>query len=267
MNTISLVSASFVARQLSYAMTGDWGQGDRATNAYFREPEVFAERFDSLLAEVRALGFTAVDLWTAHLNWAWATPEHLRAAGEALRRHGLSVPSFAGGFGKTREEFIAACRTAAAVECDLLAGAAPYLSQNRAEAVAVLRDHGVRFALENHPEKTPEEYLAKLGSGDEDVLGLVPDTGWFGTQGYDAAAALERLAPRVMHVHLKDVSQVGKHDTCRLGKGVVPVRNCVLALRHAGYLGAIGIEHEPEHSDPSEDIKVSLADLREWLQA
>ncbi|HWG84408.1 MAG TPA: TIM barrel protein, partial [Deinococcales bacterium] len=179
----------------------------------------------------------------------------------------LVVTSFAGGFGKTPEEVEAACRTAAAVGCDLLGGAMPYLNVNRADAVAVLREHGLRFGLENHPEKTPGELLAKLGDGDEDVLGVVPDTGWFGTQAYDAAAALEELAPRIMQVHLKDVSAVGKHDTCRFGQGIVPLRNCVLALRHASYQGPIGIEHEPEHHDPTEDVVASLGSLREWLEA
>ena len=264
-NIISFISANFVARELEYHMTGDWGQGDRAANAYYREPATFAGRLDAMLAEVRAMGFGAIDLWTSHLNWAWATDEHLAAAREALGRHELRVISFAGGFGRKPEEFSAACRVATAVGCDLLAGGSGLLGEDRASMVRVLREHGVRYAFENHPEKTPQDALGRIGDGDEDVIGLAVDTGWFGTQGFDAARALEALAGRLMHVHLKDVRAAGAHETCRFGEGVVPIEDCVRALQRAGYAGPIGIEHEPEKFDPREDIEASLALLRGWL--
>lgn len=264
-NTISFISANFVARELEYRMTGDWGQGERATNAYFREPATFPARFDAMLAEVRAIGFEALDLWTAHLNWAWATDEHLSAAREALARHELRVVSFAGGFGRTREEFDAACRVATAVGCDLLAGGTGLLSADRAAMVGVLRERGVRYAFENHPEKTPEDVLRKVGDKDEDVVGLAVDTGWFGTQGFDAALALEALAGRLMHLHLKDVRAAGTHETCRFGEGVVPIEGCVRALRRIGYAGPVGIEHEPERFDPRPDVAAGLAMVRGWL--
>jgi hypothetical protein len=68
MTTISFMTANYVARQLGYHMTGGWDQGDKATNAYFRPLESFPERFEALLEEISELGFTAIDLWQAHLN-------------------------------------------------------------------------------------------------------------------------------------------------------------------------------------------------------
>ena len=100
------------------------------------------------------------------------------------------------------------------------------------EALApVLDAHGVRLGIENHPERTPAEVLAKIERGGG-VFGTTVDTGWWGTQGYDAAQAIEELGEHVLHVHLKDVLAVGEpHETCRWGEGVVPIEECVRALR------------------------------------
>jgi len=101
MNPLSFMTANFVARQLGYKMSGGWGQGDTATNDYFRPLATFSERFDAMLAEIAALGFNAIDIWTAHLHYSWATPEHIEIARALLSKHKLRVVSYAGGFGIT----------------------------------------------------------------------------------------------------------------------------------------------------------------------
>ena len=81
----------------------------------------------------------------------------------------------------------------------------------------MLEAHGVRFGLENHPERTPSEVLEAIG--DVDVLGAAVDTGWWATQGYDPVAAIDELSERLFHVHLKDVEEPGTHVTCMYGQG------------------------------------------------
>src|SRR3712207_2868759 len=120
MNTISFMTANYVARYVDYQMTGGWGQGDRATNEHFRPIDTFAQRFEEILLDVKAMGFDALDLWTGHLNPAWASEEHITIAGDLLRRHQLQVASLAGGFGSTREELEASCRLAVAVGTNIL---------------------------------------------------------------------------------------------------------------------------------------------------
>ncbi len=251
-NGISFMTANYVARQVGYRMTGGWGQGDRATNAHFAPLDTFAERFEELLVDIRALGFGALDLWSAHLNYAWATDEHLAIARDLLGRQGLAVASLGGYFGSTPEEFAATCRIAGAVGTTILGGSTSLLTKDRAATVALLEEHDLELAIENHPEKTPEELLAKIGDGAGGRIGAAVDTGWYGTQGYDAARALERLRDHLLHVHLKDVRAAGAHDTCRYGQGVVPIEACVRALRAIGYGGAISVEHEPEAFDPTD---------------
>ncbi|HMQ35506.1 MAG TPA: sugar phosphate isomerase/epimerase family protein [Chloroflexaceae bacterium] len=265
MNTISFMTANYVARELGYTMTGGWGQGDRATQAAFQPVATFGERFGAVLAGIVGLGFGAVDLWTAHLNPAWATPEQIATARELLAHHGLPVVSLAGWFGSTLAELEQTCALAAALGCRILGGSTSALEKDRAGALELLERYDLVLALENHPEKTPAELLAKVGAGHGGRLAACVDTGWFATQGYDAARAIEELGPAIAHVHLKDVLAAGAHNTCAYGEGVVPLEACVRALGRIGYTGGISVEHEPEHESPDEAARAGLALLRGWL--
>ena len=76
---VSFMSANFVARQSGWQIT-DWGDGDRATNAWYAPLPTFRARFDELLEAVDTFGTDALDVWTSHLNPQWATDEHVAIA-------------------------------------------------------------------------------------------------------------------------------------------------------------------------------------------
>jgi L-ribulose-5-phosphate 3-epimerase len=256
---IAFMTANYVARETGYAMHG-WGHGDRTTNEAFAPIETYAERLDELLALIRSLGVDTVDVWGAHLSPEWATDEHVAIARETLARHSLRVATYATWVGPSNVE--RACELALALGTSLFGAG---ISGEPERLVPVLRERGVRIGIENHLEHTPAEVLAKIERGDG-LLGATADTGWWGTQGYDAARAIEELGEHVLHVHLKDVKAEGEpHETCRWGEGVVPIERCVRALQRQGYAGAITVEHEPEDHDPTEECCAMLAELRGWL--
>jgi len=265
MTAISFMSANFLARESSYHLSGGWMAGDRATNARFAPLESFETRFAELLGSVRAMGFEALDLWTAHLNPAWASPEHIAIARRLLSEHQIQVVSLAGGFGQTQGEFLAACRLAAALEVPLLGGGTPLLFNDQAFVISALRDHKLQLGYENHPERTAQALLAKLGDQGADCLGVTLDTGTFATEGFNAAQAVRELGQRLFYVHLRDVPGVGQEDSCRLGTGIVRFPECLQALRDCGYRGALSVEHEPETFDPTPDCIASLAQVKAWL--
>jgi sugar phosphate isomerase/epimerase len=257
-NAVAFTTANFVARETGWAMHG-WSHGDRETNERFRPLETYAERFDAVLGDIRALGFDTVDVWGAHLGADWATEEHVRSARELLHRHGLRVSTYATWV--RPENIERACDLALELGTRLIGAGA---SGDAGELTPALRHRGVRLAYENHPERTPAELLAKLG--DDEVFGVTVDTGWWATQGYDPARAIEKLGDRVLHVHLKDVRATGEpHETCRWGEGIVDIEACVRALWRIGYGGAIAVEHEPEDHDPSEACRAMGEQLRRWL--
>lgn len=259
------MSANYVARELGYNMTKGWSQGNDATVAHFQPLATYRERLEAMLLEIKGLGFQAVDIWLAHLHWSWATDEHIQIAKELLATHSLAVNSLAGGFGATPSEVARSCEMATALGTDILGGNSPLLATDRASLVAVLQEHNVRLGVENHPEKNPTELLEKIGDGADGYIGAAIDTGWFGTQGYDAAQAIRELKDHILHMHMKDVLAPGAHETCRFGAGCVPLEACVDALKEIGYAGPMCVEHEPEHYNPNEDCQVSLKMLRDWL--
>lgn len=259
MGTISYITANDVARETGWAMHG-WGHGDRATNEAFAPLGTYEEKLDDLLGRVAALGFRAVDLWGAHLSPVWASDAHVAAARRVLDRRRLRMSSFATWVGPSNID--RACELTVALGASIISGG--FSGEPEALAPALER-HGVRLAIENHPERTPAEVIAKIERGGAQ-FGATVDTGWWGTQGYDAAQAIEQLAPHLLHVHLKDVRAVGEpHDTCRWGEGVVPVAGCVQVLRQIGYTGGIAIEHEPETWDPGDDVRAMREQLEAWL--
>jgi L-ribulose-5-phosphate 3-epimerase len=248
------MSANYVARETGWAMHG-WGHGDRTTNDAYRAD--FEPNFDGLLRDVRALGFEAIDIWGAHLNVDWATEEQVATARRLLDEHGLAIGSYQVWVGPRNLE--RACDIAAALGSPSLSGNVP-TEDPRLEGL--LHDRGLRFALENHPERTPAEVLGKLPP----FAGVCVDTGWFGTHSYSAAQALEELGDRVFHVHLKDVLAPGEpHETCRWGEGIVDIEGCVRVLQRTGYDGTIVVEHEPETCDPSDDVRAMREQLEGWL--
>lgn len=87
MNIISFMTANYVARPLGYHMTEGWGQGDQATQDYFRSMTTFATRFNEYLHDIKTLGFEAFDLWVAILNPTWATGEHVAVVKELVLRN------------------------------------------------------------------------------------------------------------------------------------------------------------------------------------
>jgi L-ribulose-5-phosphate 3-epimerase len=256
---ISFVTANYVAREVGWAMHG-WGHGDRATNEAFAPLDTYGAKLDALLADIAALGFDTVDIWGAHLSPDWATDEHVEIANATLRRHGLGVATYATWVGPANIE--RSCELALALGTSIIAGG---FSGDAHELAPVLEKYGVRLGVENHPERTPREVLETIAAGGE-MFGATVDTGWWGTQGYDAARAIEELGPHVLHVHLKDVLAVGEpHETCRWGEGVVPIEECVRALQRLGYGEGIAVEHEPETFDPSDDVRAMRRQLEGWL--
>ncbi|RFA16738.1 hypothetical protein B7R22_02465 [Subtercola boreus] len=267
MTTISYMGANLVAQQLDWNMSDGWMQGDAAANMYYEPIDTFADRFGAFVGLVVDSGFSSLDVWSGQLNWRWATPAHLDAASAALRASGVSVTSYAGFLGETPEDFAASCALAAAIGAPLMSGRTSLLTDDRQSLFRILRSTGRKLAIENHPETSTQQMIELIGSDGDDLLGTAVDTGWWATHGVDAAEAVRELAPFTFHVHLKDIRAVGAHDSCAFGEGIVPLESCAEILGSNGFDGPISVEHEPEHSNPKDDVIRSRVLLEQWLSA
>lgn len=246
---IAFNTANLVARFTNYRFElKRWGEQHQLTVVRTDEAA-----WASMCREIAAAGFTAVEIWEAH-----AAPESLTRAKAArwkqiLDDHGLRPIGYAGGL---RRETLQICQWLGIPRINGgLSGATPE------QATGLCREFGVQFNVENHPEKTAAEALAKVGGGNE-WLGLCVDTGWFGTQAANVPDAIRAGGKFVRHTHIKDVKAAGGHETCLLGTGVVIVAACVAALREMGYTGWYSWEDEPEDRNPFD----SAVRNRQWLE-
>lgn len=260
---IGLNTASFVALPLAWNMAGGWGQGERASDEWFEPEATFEERFDQLLLRVTELDFDVVDLWTSHVHWWWGD-HHRSVARSLLERHGVRVATLTGWLGKTLDEFERACGHAAALGAPILGAGSAILDEHREEVLTLLEAHDLVLALENHPEH-PDALRSRVGTDAGGRLAVTIDTGWFATQGVDAADAIHKLAEHVRHVHLKDVRAAGEHEPCPFGEGVVPLERCVEALVAIGYDGVISLEQNAATYDPGPDCARYARTLRARL--
>lgn len=265
MNSISFITANFVGRELGYQVTEGWYQGNNATNDYFRPIDTFRKRFNALLREIKDLGFQAIDLWMAHLHWAWATNNHTKIANSLIAKHRMKISSMAGNWGENQLEFEAACRLANAMEVRLLTGSAPFLASHRKTAVEILRRYNLEIALVNRREKDTDSMLRRIGYDNHDIIGVAFDTAGFHRMGVDLMEAFEALAPNLKLVRLKNIKSTRAASTCLYSKGCIPMENCVSKLKEIKFNGNLTIEHYRFDKNPAEECRQNFELVKNWL--
>jgi L-ribulose-5-phosphate 3-epimerase len=263
---IGVVTANYVAAETGYSLRPwDWGRAERATVEAFHGPN-FAQKFDALIGRLVGLGFRDIELWQAHLDPHRATPSMIDEANAILEQHGARIIAYTAGLRQpnmARQEAERVYRVADAIGASLLTtGLHP---SNAALARDLGATFGVRYAIENHPETSPDQMTAQI-EAHAPWVGTVVDTGWWATRGVDPVAAIHALRDYLLHVHLKDVTRAGlPHQTCPLGDGIVDCPAVIRALQATGYRGHVAVEHEPENHDPTDDLAESLRRLRRWV--
>ncbi|MCL4543641.1 MAG: sugar phosphate isomerase/epimerase [Chloroflexi bacterium] len=118
----------------------------------------------------------------------------------------------------------------------------------------VAERHGIKIGLEQHQNLSTrwETFERMLNLVDSPMLGVNFDTGNLYLAGEDPIIWLTKLAPRVVHVHAKDIALdqaerergkvTGTPVGCACGDGLVDWRQVVQILRNAGYQGVLSVE-------------------------
>jgi sugar phosphate isomerase/epimerase len=246
---IAFNTANLVGRATGYrCQLAKWGEHHLKTVAATDERE-----WDALCKEISEAGYRAIEVWAAHADATVMTKERAKTWKKIMADHGLKPIGYAGGI---RPETARICNW---LDIPSINGGIGNVTP--AEATEICKAAGIRFNHENHPEKGAAEILAKIDGGNEHV-GVCIDTGWLGTQGVDAKGAVEACLPVLRHLHAKDVSAKGGHQTTLLGEGCVDLEGAIGVLKRAGWSGWHSWEDEPEERNPM----LSAAANREWIE-
>lgn len=130
-----------------------------------------------------------------------------------------------------------------------------------ASVAPVAADLGVVLCLENVGRgygKSAAELASMVDTVDSDGLGVYYDVGNAVAFGYDPVEEIKFLGPRIGMVHIKD------RDADLLGQGVVPIPECLQALREIGYDDWLVLETPPTE-DPEAAARYNLEYLRGLL--
>jgi inosose dehydratase len=135
-----------------------------------------------------------------------------------------------------------------------------------------VREYDIKVAIHNHGPgdklyPTPASAYEKIRHLDKRI-GLCIDVGHTKRAGVNPAEAAEKLADRLLDVHMKDVSAAtARGQTIEIGRGVIDMPKFLRTLLNIGYAGVVSFEHEKDAKDPLPGLAESVGYVRGVLAA
>jgi sugar phosphate isomerase/epimerase len=94
-------------------------------------------------------------------------------------------------------------------------------------------------------------------------MGLCVDVGHTVRAGTDVVQALKDAGPRVLDLHMKDLTDLTDRDSqVIVGEGNIPIPDIFRQLLAMNYQGHVNLEYEIDARDPLPGMKQSFAYMR-----
>lgn len=135
-----------------------------------------------------------------------------------------------------------------------------------------VRETGIKLAVHNHGPgdllyPTPRTILDRVRDLDPRV-GICLDVGHCQRSGIDPSEAAAECGPRLLDVHIKDVTAPTKDGAAvEAGRGVVDLARFLRTLTVMEYLGTAAFEYEKDGRDPLPGLAESVGYVRGILAA
>ncbi|MDP4133078.1 MAG: sugar phosphate isomerase/epimerase [Bacillota bacterium] len=139
----------------------------------------------------------------------------------------------------------------------------PIMAKNIIAVTEYSKTLGIKTCIENHGQTCQDsDRIERLYNAvNNDNFGILVDMGNFTCTDENPALAVSRVAPYAIHAHAKDMiifqgtgphpgsnvitTRAGNWLRCTIiGQGSVPIKQCIRALKQAGYDGYLSIEFE-----------------------
>jgi inosose dehydratase len=224
---------------------------------------------DATLAMARRVGLGRICFKDMHLPLA-SSEETIRATVEKARAQGI-VPYGCGVVYMTNEaEVDRAFAYAGTAGLSVMVGVPEHSLLGRAERK--VRETGISLAIHNHGPgdrryPTPGSILGRIGGFDPRV-GVCLDVGHCMRSGLDPADEAARCGPRLLDIHMKDVSAAAAEgSTVECGRGVIDIPRLLRTLWAKGFRGTLAFEYEKDGGDPLAGLAESVGYVRGVIAA
>jgi len=223
---------------------------------------------DQGIAMMKRVGIDALSIKDFYLPLD-SNAETVKGVGEKFSAAGIRIYAAGVIYMKTQAEVDRAFDYAKMLGVDLIVGVPnPELLAYTEQKV---KTYNIRVAVHNHGPgdlyPTPVEVYEHI-KGLDPRIGLCVDIGHTARAGGDPVKMVRDYAPRVLDVHLKDLSVITKEEhAIDLGTGVLDIVGLLKSLIHNRYSGYCSIEHELDMNDPLPGIAESAGYFRGVVKA
>lgn len=130
-----------------------------------------------------------------------------------------------------------------------------------------VKEFDIPVAIHNHG---PEDKVFPTGASTlphikhmDPRIGVCLDIGHSARAGSDLIAEAAELGPRLLDLHMKDLSDLSDKDSiCAVGDGVLPIAPFMRQLAEIGYTGYANLEYEIDADNPGPGMHRSFAFMR-----
>ena len=126
---------------------------------------------------------------------------------------------------------------------------------------AVAEQKRVQILLETHSTfGTGKKVSPVLQNMQNNAVGVIWDFGHSVSQGETLEETYALLGDSIKHVHTKDmhIGKDGKHESCLVGKGSLPLREFIVLLQSNGFSGCYSLEWEKWWEPALEDPEIAF---------
>ena len=131
------------------------------------------------------------------------------------------------------------------------------------------RERQVLICLENHCNNAlavSEDYERIFDKVDDPWIGACLDGGHLEAAGETIDTFIDRIGPKINHLHLKENRVFGEKTFCRFGSGGTDNENMIRRMLGIGYSGYMSVELSPEIGETGESIAFGPADRSKAIE-
>lgn len=232
---------------------------------------------DRMIAAMRSVGLSSVELWDGHLDPAKAGDDEFKAVRRKFDDAGIAVSAYCANFptGASDEHLERAFKGAGLLGTDVMTSSVEKPILDRLDERC--RKYKVRLGLHNHwlgdswfkgdkalNFESPADFLDAL-KGRSEYLAINLDIGHFSAAGHDALAFFKEHHKRIVSLHVKDRDKDAEHTYRRFGSGATPIVEVLKFARQVHFPYAANIEYEMDENDPTEGVRHSVEYVKRAL--